>query len=94
MSYGEAIRLARVLASDPSSEIAAALSGWSHSLSRTDVTLRDLYDLQHASKSQRKPQPYPRPWDERPLGQGTSLTIAEYRELRDSIENKEVNPRG
>lgn len=87
MSYGEAIRLASVLAGDPSSQVSAALGGWAHPISRADITLRDLYDLQHISKAKRKPKPYPRPWDEQPkrTGRGTSLTVEQYRALRGSI---------
>lgn len=65
MSWGEALTLTTVLASDPSSHVAAALGGWSHPMTRTDMTLRDLYDLQHMSKAKRKPKPYPRPWPDR-----------------------------
>jgi len=87
MSYGEAIRLTTVLAGDPSSQVATALGGWAHPVSRTDITLRDLYDLQHTSKSKRKPKPYPRPWDERPkhTGRGTSMTVAQFRALKAEI---------
>lgn len=63
MSWGEAVRLTQILATDPSSQIAAAIAGWAHPLERIDATLRDLYDLQHASKSKKRPKPYPRPWD-------------------------------
>ena len=62
MSFGEAIRLTSVLAGDPSSQVAASLGGWAHPISREDITLRDLYDLQHMSKAKRKPKAYPRPW--------------------------------
>lgn len=89
MSYGEAIRLTSVLATDPSSHVAAALGGWLHPLSRADITLRDLYDVQLASKSKRKPKPYPRPWDEQPTrtGAGTSLTVDQFRALKASVSN-------
>ena len=95
MSYGEALRLITVLAGDPSSQTAAALGGWAHPITRTDSTLRDLYDLQHISKAKRKPEPYPRPWDERPThtGAGTSLTIAEYRAIRAGLSSLEPQPR-
>ena len=87
MSFGEAIRLTSVLASDPSSHVAAALGGWAYPLSWGDITLRDLYDVQLASKSKRKPKPYPRPWDERPerTGAGTSMTVEEFRALKAKI---------
>lgn len=84
MGWDEVQRLAVVLATDPTSCVSAALSGWRHPMSWESVTLRDLYDLQHASKSKRKPKPYPRPWDRpaRTHGQGTHLTPAEFQALR------------
>ena len=62
MSWGEAIRLAEVLAGDPSSRIAAAIGRWDYPFTREAAILMDLFDLQHASKSKKKPKPYPRPW--------------------------------
>lgn len=62
MSWGEAVRLVELLSADPSSAIAAALAEWAHPIPREAIVLMDLYDLQHASKSKRKPKPYPRPW--------------------------------
>jgi len=95
MSFGEAIRLTSVLAADPSSHVAAALGGWAYPLSWGDITLRDLYDVQLASKSKRKPKPYPRPWDERPTrtGGGTSLTIAEFRAIKANLASLQAQPR-
>jgi len=95
MSYGEAIRLTTVLAADPSSHVAAALGGWSHPLTREDITLRDLYDLQYRSKSKHKPKPYPRPWDERPTrtGGGTSMTVAEFRAIKANLSGLQAQPR-
>ena len=60
--YGEAFRLAHVLSRDPSSAVAASVQGWQYPLSRDAMTLADLFDLQHQSKSKRKPKAYPRPW--------------------------------
>jgi len=87
MGWGEAIRLTQVLAGDPSSQVAAALGGWAHPITRADSTMRDLYDLQHTSKARRKPKPYPRPWDSRPtrVGGGTSMTVAQFRALKAEI---------
>lgn len=61
MSWGEAHRLTRILAGDPSSQVCAALSGMDYPVGREAIVLMDLYDLQHTSKSKRKPKPYPRP---------------------------------
>ena len=95
MSFGEAIRLTSVLAADPSSHVAAALGGWAHPLSREDITLRDLYDLQYTSKAKRTPKPYPRPWDEQPTrtGGGTSMTVAEFRAIKAGLSSLQAQPR-
>ena len=61
MSWGEAVRLAQVLADDPSSRTGAALAGherpWSHEWAATV----DLFDLLHKVYG-KNPKPYPRPW--------------------------------
>jgi hypothetical protein len=62
MTWGEAVRLTDLLLEDPSSMVAAKASGWEHPITREDAVLRDLFDLQHMAKSDRKPKPYPRPW--------------------------------
>lgn len=62
MTWGEAVRLTRILSADTSSQVCAATNDLEYPLSREAVVLADLYDLQHASKSKRKPKPYPRPW--------------------------------
>jgi hypothetical protein len=62
MGWGEALRLIRILRADPSSMLAASVEGWDYPLSRGDAALMDLYDLQHASKSSKRPKPYPRPY--------------------------------
>lgn len=65
MLWGEALRLTQILACDPSSWVGAAINELDHPIERVDLTLRDLYDLQHQSKAKRKPKPYPRPWPDR-----------------------------
>ena len=65
MTFGEAWRLTEIVLADPSTQVAAAVAGWDYPLSRGDITMRDLYDLQHTSKAKRKPKPYPRPWPDR-----------------------------
>lgn len=62
MTWGEAIRLTRVLANDPASMVAAALAGWKYPFPREAAILADLFDVQLASKSAKRPKPYPRPW--------------------------------
>lgn len=74
MSWGEALRLFRVLATDPSSCIAAALRGWQHPVSREALALFDLFDLEH-KKAVKRPTPYPRPWvanERKSRGRGVS----------------------
>ncbi len=65
MSWGEALRLAQVLRTDPSSQVGAALEGWDFAISREAAALLDLFDLEHA-KAVKKPNPHPgRPWKTR-----------------------------
>jgi hypothetical protein len=61
--FDEAYRLILTLHSDPESWLQASVAGWEHPVSRDFAVLADLYDLQHASKSKRRPKPYPRPWE-------------------------------
>ena len=63
MTWGEATRLLAVLRSDPSSQFAAAAEGWDRAVSAEWAMLANLFDLQHASKSKKRPDPVPRPWD-------------------------------
>jgi hypothetical protein len=80
VGWDEAWRLFTVLALDPSSQIAAALAGWQQPVSREDLTIRDLFDLQHKAQSSRRPKPYPRPWDkvERRKFGGPGVSISEF----------------
>lgn len=71
MSWGEAWRLTLLLLNDPSSQVCAASVGWSHPISREDVTLRDLFDLEHQSKVEKKVKRYPRPWPDRVKSRNT-----------------------
>lgn len=86
MSWAEAHRLTEILLNDPSSQIGAKMAGWQYPLTRGELTLRDLYDLQHQSKAKRKPKPYPRPWDVAPkkIG-GASVSMAEYESMKAGI---------
>lgn len=88
MPWSEAHRLTEILLNDPSSQIGAAVAGWQYPLSRGDLTLRDLYDLQHRSKAKRKPKPLPRPWDApaKRIGSGTSLAISEYEAIKAAVQ--------
>ena len=66
MPWGEAVRLATVLVEDPTSRIAAAVSGWDRPWSHEWAATVDLYDLLHVVNAdpRRRAQvkPYPRPW--------------------------------
>lgn len=62
MTWGEALRLVALLAADPSSQVAARFAAWERPISREEMVLADLFDVQLASKSKKKPSPYPRPW--------------------------------
>lgn len=73
--------MVKLLGSDPSSYIGAALSKWQHPASWEFMALADLFDVQLRSKSKRKPKPYRRPWDRLPVvhGKGTSMTVEQWR---------------
>lgn len=91
MTWGEIWRLTQILAADPSSCLAASLGGWGHPVTREWIVAADAYDAFVSANSdpkKTKPKTYPRPWDKpsRPLGQGTSMTVAEYRAMRAAIE--------
>ena len=60
----EASRLVTLLASDPSSQVGAALMGLDYPVSREQIVLMDLYDLTaqvNSDPKKPKPKPYPRP---------------------------------
>lgn len=67
MPWGEAWRLTHILASDPSSYVAAALGEWAHPVTREWLVLADLIDVFVASRPRkgRRPKPYTRPWPDR-----------------------------
>jgi hypothetical protein len=85
MSWGEAHRLSVILASDPSSAVAAALNEWSHPVTREAMTLADLFDSSEAARVGRRAKPYPRPWrtKTRTFGRST-LTREELRAVLDT----------
>lgn len=85
MRWDEALRMLRILGADPSSQVGAALSGWTHPVPREWIVLADLLDIQLRSKAKRRPKPYRRPWDPQPTayGRGTAVSIDEWRRRRD-----------
>lgn len=92
MTYGEAIRLTRVLLVDPSTAVSASMAGWTYPLSREALALLDLFDLQHASKSKRRPKPYPRPWAEKNRTQRRGTARLTSAELRDVLDRNRDDP--
>lgn len=85
MGWGEAWRLTALLAADPSSQVGAAFAGWAYPAQRVDLVMRDLFDLQHKSKTPRKTTPYPRPWDSTKrtrIGGTTRLSIADFEAIK------------
>lgn len=84
MGWDEAIRLFKILANDPTSYIAAALAKWEYPATWEAIALADLIDVQVRSKSKRKPKPYRRPWDKRPVvhGRGSAVSVEQWRRMR------------
>lgn len=81
MTWGEAVRLTKVLLTDPASQIFAAHQGWPHAFSREGAALLDLFDLTHAANSTRRVKPHPgRPW----------VTDTQKRVTRPSVSQAEV----
>lgn len=62
MGWGEALRLVRLLRSDPSSQIATAIEEWEYPLSREAAILADMWDLSYAKAGAKKRERYPRPF--------------------------------
>lgn len=95
MSWSEAIRLSRVLARQPGTQIYAALVGWSYAASREFLALADVFDLLAQVNSKKKQKPYPRPWAaERSRTFGKPVSLAEWKrlkKLRDAGESREIN---
>lgn len=77
MTFGEAMRLTRVLMRDPSSVVFAAVQGWEHPFPWEAMILADLVDVQVAKASKRTPKPWPRPWSAKPKAIGTAMSIAD-----------------
>lgn len=84
MGWDEALRMFKILGADPTTQIAAALSKWEHPASWEFLALADLFDVQLRSKSKRKPKPYRRPWDKRPVvhGRGSAVSVEQWRRMR------------
>lgn len=59
MTWGEAVRLVRILRSDPSSAFTAAVEGWDYGVSREALILLDLFDLEYAKAGVKNRKPHP-----------------------------------
>lgn len=73
--FAEAYQLVLVLMSDPTSWLHAAEAKWKHPVSREWMMLADVFDLQHAKASKRRPKPLPRPWPDRSVKIGGKKTV-------------------
>lgn len=86
MAWGEAIRLIRIIRSDPSSMLTAAVEGWTHPVSREAAIAMDQYDLTYAATGAKKPHRYPRPFktddrERRKLGNAAGRSNDETRAI-------------
>lgn len=86
MDWGEAWRLTKILAADPSSQVCAGLAGWTHPISREDMVLRALFDLTHKvnAKNPKAVKPMQRPWDPQPRKYGTTVSIEQWKQLKEA----------
>ncbi|HKY57659.1 MAG TPA: hypothetical protein VJL80_06450 [Aeromicrobium sp.] len=71
VEWGEAIGLVQTLAADPSSYIAASVSGWDYPITYEAAAVMNLFDLMHdiawqqGGRKGSRPRPHPRPWRDR-----------------------------
>jgi hypothetical protein len=83
MGWGEATRLLRLLATDPSAQTCAAVSGWAYPLDRGALTMATVAENIARSAGDKRFH-YPRPWDEKPKVLGTaSMSVAQMRAFLD-----------
>lgn len=75
VSYEEAALLVDLMAQDPETWIHAKIAGWKFPTTRAALILADSYDLLvavNSTKKNKRPKPYPRPWE---TSQGESTTV-------------------
>lgn len=79
MGWGEALRLARILSADPSSQVGAALAGFDRPVDWPEIRLLHLIDSSEANRLGKKFKPVPKPWPDKDVKRyGTeSLSIEE-----------------
>lgn len=80
IGWGEALRLVRILRSDPSSMLATAVEDWEYPFSREAAIFADLYDLEHAKAGVKQRKPYPRPFKTKGRSQTWGKTGGRSRE--------------
>ena len=86
MTWGEALRLTRVLELDPASAVGAALAKFDRPTSRESLMLMEVYDSLEANRAGRKAKRYPRPWGDKTrktIGRAR-LTVQRLREVLDA----------
>lgn len=84
MTWGEAVRITRLIAKDSSSHLAAAISGWQHPVTREWFVLWGI----HWATVQKFKQPeklrLPLPWDKPPTKHGSAtMSVDRMRALLD-----------
>ena len=86
MGWAEAVRLHGIVASDPSSAVFAAMSGWQHPFSWEALALADLLDVQvaKATPKNKRLKPWHRPWvrkDDSQRRMGKAVSVDEFKKL-------------
>jgi hypothetical protein len=101
MSWGEALRLFRILQLDTASAVGSALAQFDRPTSRESLMLMEVYDSLEVARAGRKAKRYPRPWGDkarRTIGRAR-LTVQRLRQVLDAHrasdpESEEVSERG
>jgi hypothetical protein len=69
---------------DPTSHVAAAVSGWQLPMSHEALALADVFDSLEFKRIRRKHKPRPRPWDEPPKKHGTGArTVDDWKRFKE-----------
>ncbi len=75
VTYEEAALLLELMVQDPETWLHARIAEWKYPTTRAALILADTYDLLvmvNSTKKNKKPKPYPRPWE---VSQGDSTTV-------------------
>ena len=87
-TWRETVLLISALMQMPESRLQAKLSKWKHPVTREWILLRDIFDLQAAAQSKKKPKPYPAPWKQ---NTGTTLGKADQPRAHVIAQLKRMN---